>query len=510
MRNQSRLSIAVILLWLAAAGHARAEERSLVILFGPTAEDSGRAAVQALAGTAHEWLKSEGAAIELRRPGISEGQELTRHIQTKDLERTFLDAAAAGRQTDLPGFLNALDKAAYALARRGGKRLLITVVESPPPAALASIKGGPEEFDNRLAQTIEFCRSNSENVIVVDSSGPASKEPLPALKSLAAATGGMLVRDPKTLDASVLIVAPVPKAGSEVVGSAPPVPPPKGLRVQTRFIRTLPARTKNLTSDLGPTNGLLLVECPFDALQFRAEGGRYAVQARVTETVRNAEGKPVWEAGKEISLKEPLKKQDVRRAGSLFYMRELQLPGGQYTIEATVEDLLAGKTGTISRALKAGDSLPGLGMSDALFVRPFNNSADRFEADQVLSYDAKALSPILDPVFQAGREFDLQLYFVIYPDLRGAQPEISLEILRNGQAVGRSQLPFNDRIRNTTGEGQALDAKGEQKHEFPYLASILKASFDAGQYEARVTVRQGRSTITGAVPFRVARSMETR
>jgi hypothetical protein len=184
-------------------------------------------------------------------------------------------------------------------------------------------------------------------------------------------------------------------------------------------------------------------------------------------------------------------------------MRELKLPGGQYTIEGTVEDLIAGKSGVISEPLRASDSLPGFAVSDALFVRKLDESVDKFEADQALSYDGKALAPMLDPVFRANQPFDLQLYFIIYPDLRGGKPEMSLEILRNGQAVGRSQLPFRDEIRNTATEGGSLDSKGEQKHEFPYLATTSSAAFDAGAYEARVTIRQDRHTITRVVPFRV-------
>jgi hypothetical protein len=91
-------------------------------------------------------------------------------------------------------------------------------------------------------------------------------------------------------------------------------------------------------------------------------------------------------------------------------------------------------------------------------------------------------------VFAANEPFVLRLYFVIYPDLGGAKPEISLEILRNGQAVGRSQLAFNDENKNTAGENGALSGKSEQMHEFPYMTEIRDATFDAGQYEARVTV----------------------
>jgi hypothetical protein len=495
---------AAVLLAVLLTTQARADDRSLAVLFGPASEEAGQVAAHSVAGTAHDWLKIDGASVELRRAGV-EGQELTKYMQPKDLEQAFLDGARGGRQTDMLGFLNALDKAGYALARRHGKRLLIAVLESPPAGVVAAMKGGPEEVENRINQTVDFCRSNSVNVIVLDPSAPASKEPLAALKTLAGATGGALVRDPKALDSSVLVVAPVETAVSANAPSSPPAAAaPSGLPVRARLFRTQPRRANDVHTDLGPMDGFLLVECPLNALEFRVDdrGGKFLVHARVSQIIRNAEGKTVWQSKKEITLKEPVKKMPSRRAGNLYYMRQLQLPAGQYTIEAAVEDLVAGKSGTISQPVRATDSVPGLDVSDAMFVRPLNEAGDRFEADQVLSYDGKALAPMLDPVFLADEPFELRLYFVIYPDMRGAKPEISIEILRNGQAVGRSQLAFNDEIRNTATEDGTMGSKGEQKHEFPYLSDMRDATFDAGQYEARVTI-QGRNTVTRVAPFRV-------
>jgi hypothetical protein len=503
-----RLALAAVLLSVLLAGQVRADDRSLVVLFGPTSEEAGQSAAHSVAGTAHDWLKIDGAGVELRRVGLAEGQELTRYMQPKDLEQAFLDGARTGRQTDMLGFLNALDKAGYALARRHGKRLLIAILESPLPAAVAAMKGGPQEVENRINQTVDFCRSNAVNVIVLDPSAPDSKEPLPALKTLASATGGALVRDPKALDSNVLVVAPVATAASANAPSSPPAASaPTGLPVSVRLLRIQPKRANDVHTDLGPMDGFLLVECPLNALEFQDDhGGKFLVHARVSQTVRNVEGKTVWQSKKEVTLKEPAKKMPSRRAGSLYYMRQLQLPAGEYTIEAAVEDLVAGKSGTVSQPVHATDSGPGLDVSDAMFVRPLNEAADRFEADQVLSYDGKALAPMLDPVFLANQPFELRLYFIIYPDIRGAKPEISLEILRNGQAVGRSQMAFNDEIRNTTTENGTMGSKGEQKHEFPYLTDMRDATFDAGQYEARLTIRQGRNTVTRVAPFRVIRA----
>src|ERR1017187_8360825 len=156
MRNQLWLPVPALLLALFSAGPARSDDRSLVVLFGPTGEDTGRQAAHSIADSTHDWLKIQGATAELRRPGISEGQELTKYMQPKDLDQAFLDAAGSGRQTDLQGFLNALDKAAYALARRQGKRLLVIILESPPPEIVKAMRGGSEELDSRLSQTVDF------------------------------------------------------------------------------------------------------------------------------------------------------------------------------------------------------------------------------------------------------------------------------------------------------------------------------------------------------------------
>jgi hypothetical protein len=478
-------------------------ERSLVFVFGPIADEPGKLAAHAALGTAQRWLKIAGATAEIRRPGPGDAQQLSQYMQSKDVELALLDAARTGRENDLMAFLNALDKATYALARRPGKRLLIAILESPSLSTAQSMKGGAAEADSRLRQTIDFCRSNSVNVIVLDPSPPAEKDLGPALEALATATGGALVRDPKALDTNVIMVVPEEKAPVQV-----PVAPaaPKGLPVYTRLIRTYPMRVLP-GSDLGPMSGLLLVESPLNSLEFQTDDktSTYLARARVTQIVRDAAGKAVWQQKKEVTLKGARRKLETRRAGNLYYMRELKLPAGQYTIEATVEDLIAGKSGIISQPLRASDSLPGFAVSDAVFVKKLDESVDKFEADQPLGYDGTAMAPMLDPVFHANQSFDLQLYFIIYPDMRGAKPEISLEILRDGQAVGRSQLLFKDEIRNTAREGDTMDTKtkGEQKHEFPYLATILSTSFDAGAYEAQVTIRQGRQTITRVVPFRV-------
>ena len=154
--------------------------------------------------------------------------------------------------------------------------------------------------------------------------------------------------------------------------------------------------------------------------------------------------------------------------------------------------------------LRTSIGTPGFTVSDALLVRPFNGAADKFEADQVLQYDGNAIAPLLDPEYQANQPFDLQIFLIIYPDLYGEQPQMSLEILRNGHVVGRSALPFADKVRNEVLESSGMASiVGEQKHEFPYLATLRGVRFGPGKYQARVTVRQGRNVLSRLVDFRI-------
>jgi hypothetical protein len=499
MRNHACLPVFALLALAACAVPARAEDRSLVFVFGPVGADHVQAAAQAAAASARNWLKVPGATVEIRRRDASETQELSKFMAAKDVEAALLSAASASAQIDVMAFFNTLDKATYAVARHPGKRVVTVIVQSPALSV---------EAENRMRQTIDFCRSNSVRVVVIDPSATGSVGGGQALKALATETGGVLTADPQSLEANLLIVAPVDKAGSEMDAPKAAATVPAGVPVFARLIRKRVQFRPGGLSDLGPTNGALLVETPIAALQLDDKGGSYLGRAVLTAMVKNAAGKTVWQAKKEFTLKGPSRKLAERRTGNVCLIRDLQLPGGQYTIEAAVQDVNSGKSGNFSEPLRASPSLPGFTVSDALFVRNLNGDADKFEGDQVLSYEGRALAPLLDPAFQSGQMFNLEMYFILYPDIRGGQPDISIEILRDGQVVGRTHLPFTDRLHDSSRDNPNVGSgaranQGEQKSEFPYLASIRDASFSAGQYEARLTVRQDKQTITRSASFRV-------
>jgi len=255
-----------------------------------------------------------------------------------------------------------------------------------------------------------------------------------------------------------------------------------------------------------PRRGAMIVEAPMSALKFVIEKGNYVARVRVTATAINGAGKAVWSQQKEITISGKQSKLAARRQGSLYFVRAVTLPGGsRYWVEGKVEDLEANVTGTARNPLKTSAGAPGINASDAMLVRRLDESIDKFEADQVFSYEGNAFSPILDPVFPTGRKFGMQVFFVIYPDLRGAQPEMSLELLRAGRAIAKGALPFKHKLNDLALDGRATGFSAtERAHEFPYLADMKFSRLPAGDYEAVITVSQGHSTIKRSVAFQVA------
>ena len=82
---------------------------------------------------------------------------------------------------------------------------------------------------------------------------------------------------------------------------------------------------------------------------------------------------------------------------------------------------------------------------------------------------------------------ELGFYAVVYPDARSAAPlAVALELLRDGRAVASKEFgPL-------TGSG----AK-------PMLTALPTQGLKAGQYEARLTVRQGQAAQRKVLPVMI-------
>ena len=555
MRVSACLGKTVLLLAVFYAPSLHAEQGLLTFVFGPSSPEAARQSARAAAATARHWVQTDGV-VELRRGGSQDVQRIDAATGAKDVDQKFGDAILAARDTDPASFLITLDSAAQAAATHSGTRVVVAVLNSPSFSS---------DGERTLEHLGEICQAHGVRVLVLDVAEGAKTIPNAALKALAAKSGGAWMRQAKDLGPQVAMVtppdeptlpptspAPVEAAAkaAEATPSTPGAAPKSEIPVLIRFMRTAGTGSTsesitNHEADFGttatlikadgtsaggggsmevafapsdpnaPLQGLVTVESPLKALKFDMDDntGTYQARARITAIVRNVKGAAIWTGRKEVNVRGPAQKLKERREGSMFFMRAVTLVGqGPFTLEAKVEDLLGHTTGVIQTPLRVGRNAPGLVATDAVVVRPLKGSADKFEADQVLSYEGEALSPVLDPVFQAGQEFKLQLYVILYPDIHGAQPDMSLELAREGHVVVRMPMQFSTKILDPTRDGKANQSGGlassggvigGQSHAFPYLADVNGTKLAAGNYEAIVTIRQGKSVITRNAPFRV-------
>ncbi|MGA3076141.1 MAG: hypothetical protein ABSG56_20930 [Bryobacteraceae bacterium] len=553
MRTSVPIRTMVLLLSALSLPAVQAEQGFLAFVFGPSSQDAARQSARAAASTARRW-QTAGGIVELRRAGSPDAQRFAAGTAAKDLEQAFSDTAQAARDADPPSFLIGLDAAAQAATAVPGARIVVAVLNSPPFSS---------DGERTLEHLAEVCQTNRVRVLVLDVAESSKSVPNAALNALATKTGGAWLRQARALEPNVATVtapadelaappAPVKpvEAVSAAAESAPPAPgaiPKFEIPVHIRFIRT--AGTGSVSNSISdheadfgtiatgqgqggypsafgsaevayeasdsnaPLQGLVTVESPLNALKFDMDDNTntYQARARLTATVRNGKGTVIWTGRREVNVRGPQKKLDERRQGSMFFMRAVTLVGQRpFILEAKVEDLVAGTTGVIQTPLRVGRNAPGLVASDALVVRPFKGSADKFEADQVLSYEGETLSPVLDPVFRAEEPINLQVYLRLYPDIHGAPLDLSMEILHDGRVVARLPLQFKSGLANSAMDGassqiggRAQTMTGGQAKEFPYLVNLKGAKFSPGDYQGVISIRQSKGIIKRVVPFKV-------
>ena len=554
MRTSIHVRTTALLLSVSFVTALHAEQGFLSFVFGPSSQEAARQSARAAAATARHWLQTSGSVVELRRAGSPDAQRIEAGMGAKELEQAFSDTALAARDADPPSFLISLDSAAQAATQHPGARIIVAVLNSPPFSS---------DGERALEHLAEVCQANLVRVLVLDAAESSKSTPNAALNALATKTGGAWLRQARALEGNVTTVVtpaeettgmPASAKPAESASAAPePAPPAPGaipkfeIPVHIRFVRT--AGTGSVSNSIAdhdvdfgsiavgqapggtpmavgssegayeasdanaPLQGLVTVESPLNALKFDTDDntGTYQAHARLTATVRNAKGAAIWTGRRDVNVHGPQRRLDARRQGSMFFMRAVTLVGQRpFTLEAKVEDLLAGTTGVIRTPLLTGRNAPGLVASDALVVRPFKGSEDKFEADQVLSYEGETLSPVLDPVFRAEEPVDLQIYVRLYPDIQGDTPELSMEVLNGGRVVARMPLPFKSGLASAARDGasskiggKAQTIMGGEAKEFPYLVNLKGAKFPPGDYLGVISIRQAKSVIKRVVPFKV-------
>ncbi|HEY0795299.1 MAG TPA: VWA domain-containing protein [Acidisarcina sp.] len=212
-----------------------------------------------------------------------------------------------------------------------------------------------------------------------------------------------------------------------------------------------------------PISGLRIISNP--------KTGKSSIRAAVVALIHNDKGQIVGKVSRDLTREVPTADASQLVKDRILYAEPVDLPRGQYVVDAAVTDELANKT-TVTRTTVMVD--PGdLGLSSLELVRRMDPISGPRNPYNPFELGAGRITPTLAESVASGKP--LALYFVVYPAKTAAdEPRITLHLYQGGKEV--ASKPF------------ALP-KAQADGSIPVL---LQLTPEPGQYDIRVTAEQGQ------------------
>jgi VWFA-related protein len=218
---------------------------------------------------------------------------------------------------------------------------------------------------------------------------------------------------------------------------------------------------------------VIAVELPLQNVGVSRDDEKKTYQAHFSclALIKDATGHVVEKFSEDVPFGGPVDKLPAFQQWQYHLARRVALPPGRYTLETVVLDREAAKA-SAKRALFILAPPGPVSMSHIVVVRRLEALTD---PDDPLRFQGKRIVPMLSPTIKAGDE--LQLYVSVHPKKEASEPaQLTLEFLQDGALVARG-----------TPELPGADETGAIR----YIASSPTAALKPGQYEVRVTARQG-------------------
>lgn len=249
---------------------------------------------------------------------------------------------------------------------------------------------------------------------------------------------------------------------------------------------TFPATRAGLT--------LLLAEAPMSSFSFSpvADKKTFTADFSVVALIRDQSGQVVRKLSQHYPLTGPIEQLESIRKGNLLFYRETQLPPGRYSVDLIGYDQLGKKTSVRKSSLDlpvSDDTKPRLS-SVAVLKRAEQLRPEEQKKEHPLHFGELLVYPNLNEPISKSQAKQLA-FFVTASPAKGstANLQLSFWVLQNDRVVGKSSAPL-----------PAPDEQGQIK----YASSFLLADFQAGVYELRVTVTDGKNSASNSTQFTLA------
>lgn len=232
------------------------------------------------------------------------------------------------------------------------------------------------------------------------------------------------------------------------------------------------------------------VQVPINGLQVHDDGNTHisSVHLTIVSQIRNAKGTVLERFSEDLPVHEA---PDVLHSPEHQYLtmeRHFSAEPGTYTLETAVMDRIGNKAGAQRTEFTIEAAAKGPALSDVALVRqiePLHAETASFEPMRYMN--GRVIPDLTEELPE--KTSKLQVFFLVHPlPAASGQPQLSMEIVRNGESLGKMPL---DLSRN--------DGLGAT----PYLGTISGRAFPPGNYKVVATLTQGGQTATSSAEFKV-------
>lgn len=236
----------------------------------------------------------------------------------------------------------------------------------------------------------------------------------------------------------------------------------------------------------------LMVEVPVSELTVLEDHNTnlYTLHPSIVVQIKNKDGNVIDHFSQDFPQRGALEKKDDARTGVITLQRHFSVSPGQYVLEAAVLDQNSNKVSAQRINFDVQPSQDALALSDMAMVRrtaAFDTDADPLEP---MRYENGRVVPNISGEVVQGTK-NISLFFLIHGDSHetdAGAATLEMEVVRNGQPLGRMPLPFHKLPPNAT---------------LPYMASIQAGSLPPGKYEVTATLAQGEKSSASSISFQI-------
>jgi VWFA-related protein len=234
----------------------------------------------------------------------------------------------------------------------------------------------------------------------------------------------------------------------------------------------------------------LAVQVPISALQVHDDGNTHisSVHLTILSQIKNEKGAVLERFSEDIPVHDA---PDVLHSPEHQYLtmeRHFSAEPGSYTLETAVADRIGNKTGAQRTEFTIEPVVKGPALSDVALVRqvePLHAETASFEPMRYMN--GRVIPDLTEELPE--KTDKLQVFFLVHPlPAASGQPQLSMEIFRNGESVGKMPLELS---------------KSDGLGAIPYLGTVSGHVFPPGNYKVVASLVQGGQTATSSAEFKV-------